>query len=173
MKRIMPDTNVYELILKNIEMEDLRIALEKRRVIFYGVDIIRKELRSISKERKETVKNKLVKLRTTLISIYDLIVQNHQYTADSKTNNLADNYFVAYSVLGGRIPKDRIISDFKIVASASIHNIDILVSEDNKTMLLPESIRAYSSVNSIHNFRNPKFIGFEEFRKLIRGVSFD
>ena len=51
--------------------------------------------------------------------------------------------------------------------------IDILVSNDNKTMSSEESEKAYKSVNEIKKFRTPDFIGFEEFKKMLRGVKFD
>lgn len=162
MKRILSDTNIYELILKEFEIEQLRKAKEKRPVIFYGVDIIRKELRSIPKGRRETVRNELVKLRNALLSIYDILVDNHVYKTDTKTSRIAEDYYIAYAVLKGKAPKDEIINDFKIVATASLHNIDILVSEDNKTMLAEKSLKAYNSVNDVHKLRSPNFIGCQK-----------
>lgn len=173
MKRILPDTNIYELILKDLQLEILRKAKEKGKVIFYGIDLIRKELRSIPKNRTEKIEDKLKKLRNILLSTYDTLIGSHQYKIDSKTKNLAENYYIAYAVLKGRTPKEKIINDFRIIASASLHDIDILVSEDNKTMLTNKSTKAYTSVNAIHKLRNPDFIGFKEFKKLIGGMKLD
>jgi hypothetical protein len=177
MKRILLDTNVYEFILKELEVEHLRKVKERRLIIFYGADIIRKELRSIPKKRKEAVKSKIVKLRSTLLSIYDLLVEKHSYKTGIATKSVADDYYIAYAVLGGKVPKDRIMSDFEIVAVASLHNIDILVSQDSKTMLSRKSIKAFSYVNAINKLKNPNFIRIEEFKrlidKLVRGVKLD
>lgn len=69
--------------------------------------------------------------------------------------------------------EEEIINDFKIVACATIHNVDVLVSNDNKTMLSTVSKRAYTSVNGIRRLITPDFIDFEGFKKILRGVNFD
>lgn len=173
MKRVLTDTNFYELMLKYLEMEKIRKVKESGVIIFYGVDIIRKELRATPKTKVEVIRNELLKLRNALLLIYDLLVGIHQYKVDSKVNQLADDYYIAYKVLKGKATKVEIINDFKIAACASIRNMDILVSDDNKTMFSVESKKAYSSVNEIKKLRTPNFIGFEEFKKILRGVKLD
>ena len=172
-KRILPDTNFYEFILKYMEIDKIRDVKESSILVFYGVDLIRKELRATPKTKAEIIRGKLLKLRNALLLTYDLLIGEHQYKIDSKINQLSDDYYIAYKVLKGKATKDEIITDFKIVACASIHNIDILVSDDNKTMLSIESKKAYKSVNEIKKLRTPDFIGFEEFKKLLRGVKLD
>ena len=173
MKRMLPDTNFYELMLKYLEIEKIRKIKENGTIIFYGADIIRKELRATPKTKTELIRDKSLKLRNTLLRVYDLLVSEHQYTIDQKEDQLSDNYYIAYKVLNGKAPKDKIIVDFKIVACASIHKIDVLVSDDNRTMLSPESKKAYASVNEINKLKTPDFIGFEEFKKYLRGVKLD
>lgn len=56
--------------------------------------------------------------------------------------------------------------NFLIVACASINELDIVVSEDNKTMLSEYAIRTYDTVNSLRSHRTPKFIHYEDFRRL-------
>lgn len=169
----MPDTNFYELMLKYLDVDKIRKVKESGLFLFYGADLIRKELRATPKTRKEFVINKFLKLRNALLLIYDLLVDKHQYKSDSKINQLAYEYYTAYKVLKGKSTEDEITADFKIVACATIHSIDILVSNDNKTMLSSESKKAYSSVNKIKKLRTPNFIGFEDFKKLLRGVKLD
>lgn len=173
MKRVLPDTNFYELMLKYLEIEKIRKIKEVGAIIFYGADIIRKELRATPKTKTEFVRDKSLKLRNTLLLVYDLLVSEHQYIIDQKVNQLSDNYYIAYKVLNGKVPKDKIIIDFKIAACASVHKIDVLVSDDDKTMLSPEAKKAYASVNEINKLKTPDFIGFEEFKKFLRGVKFD
>ena len=173
MKRILPDTNFYELMLKHLEIDKIRKVNESGIIVFYGIDLIRKELRATPKKKVEVVRNELLKIRNTLLLIYDLLIGIHQYKIDSKINQLADNYYIAYKVLKGKAQNEEILTDFRIVACASIHGIDILVSNDNKTMLSAESKKAYVSVNEINKLRTPNFISFEEFKKLLRGVKFD
>lgn len=173
MKRVLPDTNFYELMLKYLEVDKIRKIKESGTIVFYGIDIIRKELRATPKTKVELIRNGFLKLRHALLLIYDLLVSKHQYKIDSKINQIADDYYIAYKVLKGKATKEEIINDFKVVACASTHNIDILVSDDNKTMLSAESKKAYVSVNEINKLRTPNFIGFEEFKKLLRGVKLD
>lgn len=173
MKRVMPDTNFYELMLKYLEMDKIKKVKVSGTITFYGVDLIRKELRATPKTKADIVRWKLLKLRNALLLTYDLLIGEHQYKIDSKINQLANDYYIAYKVLEGKVPKDEIITDFKIVACASTHNVDILVSDDNKTMLSPESKKAYISVNDINKIRTPNFISFKEFKNLLRGVKFD
>lgn len=173
MNRVLPDTNFYELMLKYLEVEKIRMIKDNGTLIFYGIDLIRKELRATPRRKTEIVRGKLLKLRNALLLTYDLLTDNHHYKIDSSNILLADEYYIAYRVLKGIVPKNEIITDFKIVACASIHNIDILVSDDNKTMLSPESKKAYSSVNEMRKLTTPNFIDFEEFKRLLRGVKLD
>jgi hypothetical protein len=54
-----------------------------------------------------------------------------------------------------------------IVACATLHDLDIVVSEDNKTMLSEYSLKTYQTVNSIKKYKMPQFIGYDKFRRLI------
>ena len=173
MKRVLPDTNFYELMLKYLEVDKIRKVKESAIIIFYGVDLIRRELRATPKTKAEIVRGKLLKLRNALLLTYDLLIGKHQYKIDLKISQLANGYYIAYKVLKGKATEEEIINDFKVVACASIHDIDILVSDDNKTMLSPESKKAYISVNEINKIRTPNFINFEEFKNLLRGVKLD
>lgn len=173
MKRILPDTNFYELILKYLDVDKIRKIKENGSIIFYGINIIRGELRATPKAKTEFIGNEMLKLRNALLLIYDLLAGKHQYKIDSKIIQIADNYYVAYKVLKGKARREEISNDFRVVACASVHNIDILVSNDNKTMLSAESVKAYNSVNEINKLRTPNFIGFEEFKKILRGVKLD
>ena len=88
-------------------------------------------------------------------------------------SELADKYYRVYKVLDGNAIKKEIITDLIIVACASLHNLDIVVSEDNKTMLSEKTINAYKSVNTLERIRSPLFIGFKKFVSVLRGVNFD
>ena len=63
--------------------------------------------------------------------------------------------------------KEDLWKDYMIVACANVSQIDIVVSEDNRTMLSENAIKAYQLVNSMFNKRNPKFIGYLEFKRLL------
>lgn len=167
MKRILLDTNIYELILKGIEKETIYSLIEKNELVIYGNDTIRKELRDLPKEKFALVGDKIRKLRIALLSLYDLLVRK-TYPVDNNTKNLAEKYFIAYKSVGGHEAREKIINDFLIVASATLKNLDIVVSEDRKTMLSSKTLKVYDVVNNLEHRRTPNFIGFGEFEKEVR-----
>lgn len=173
MKRVMIDTNVYEFLLKYIERDILENILLQKNIVFYGSSIIRKELREISKVKKEIVDGQLKGLRNTLLNIYDLMVGRHHYQITKQMEELADKYFTVYKTFGGFATEKEIIDDFRIVACASLNSLDILVSEDTKTMLSEFALKSYESVNKIFGFKTPRFIKFNEFRNRLRGGNLD
>ena len=173
MKRIMLDTNIYEFILKYIEKDKIKDMIEKQILVIYGLNIIRRELRDIPKDKIRIGEGKIHNLRVTLLSLYDFFVGSHQYKLTNEMSELADKYYRVYKVLDGNAIKKEIITDLIIVACASLHNLDIVVSEDNKTMLSEKTINAYKSVNTLERIRSPLFIGFKKFVSVLRGVNFD
>lgn len=173
MKRVMLDTNIYENILKYLDDAYLKKLVERKHLIIYGNAIIRKELREISVPKKVTINKRLRSLRIVLLNLYDILTGNHTYEISQEMLSLAEKYFVAYRASGGIKSKKEILNDFIIVASATIHDIDIVVSEDNKTILAEEALAAYKLVNTLDLKRTPKFIGFKEFTKELRGVNLD
>ena len=88
---------------------------------------------------------------------------------DDSMFEIAENYYKSYSEFGGSKPKESIIDDFRIVACASYHMIDIVVSSDEKSMLTENAVRAYKLVNSIAKKRTPNFIDFISFKNYLRG----
>ncbi len=166
MKRVMLDTNIYGKIVENRDEMVVRKAFEqlKKPLIVYGFKVVRAELRETSKE----VKLYEIKLRTALLSIYDFVVKNHELAITSKINGTAEDYYLTYRKIGGIKSKDEILNDFKIIACAAINNLDIVYSEDNKTMLSDAALTTYSIVNGIKKIRTPKFVNYEEFIKEIK-----
>lgn len=173
MKRVLLDTNIYEFILKYLEKERIKRFIEKQILVIYGIDIIRKELRKIPSKKVGIAGGDITNIRIALLSLYDFFVGEHQYKITEDILDLADKYFVVYKTLGGFASKSDIITDLSIVACAALHDLDIVVSEDNKTMLSESAINAYKSVNSLEKIKIPKFIGFEEFKNMLRGVNLD
>ena len=142
MKRIMIDTNVYEFLLKYIERSVLEDVLFQKRLIFYGSDIIRKELREIPKSRKETIGGQLKSLRNILLSLYDFVVEKHHYKTTKQMEELADKYFIVYVVILINLSKAFIILgsflNFSIWAhncSNSITFLDFLIKYTNRKQL--------------------------------------
>ena len=163
MKRIILDTNIYGRIIEKKEEEKIKKLIEKRRdIILYGFDVVRKELRDVPKE----VRVERRRLRLVLLALYDGLVRTHIYFTTSPIKQLTNEYYKVYKELGGKRSEKEMLNDFLIVACASIHELDIVVSEDNKTMLSDEAKKSYKIANSLRGYKMPDFIGYGEFRRL-------
>ncbi|MEK6888034.1 MAG: PIN domain-containing protein [Candidatus Aenigmatarchaeota archaeon] len=164
MKRVILDTNIFGEIVDSKEVEEIKQLAERHKdIVIYGFDIIRKELRNITKDVR--TEGKLVRLM--LLGLYDKLVRFHAYFATAAISQLADEYYEVYQELGGKRSKKEMMNDFLIVACASIHELDIVVSNDTKTMRSDIALKSYEIVNKLKKYRMPGFIGYESFRRLI------
>lgn len=164
MKRVILDTNIYGKIIEKREVDFILSNLQKGSIIIYGSDVIRKELRDTSKEKIMLEQNKKIKIRLLLLNIYDFIIKNHQLKTTDSVKELAEAYYAAYKKFGGIKIKEEILNDFIIVSTAAVNNLDVVYSEDNKTMLSKEAINCYELVNEIKKLKMPKFKSYEEFK---------
>ena len=163
MKRIILDTNIYGEIAKEANPSNfLEKITSQKEFIFYGIrEIIRAEV-------KNTPKNIMLSgrsLRMLLLSIYDLIVKEHELKLDEEIRFLAERYYDAYREFGGSKSKESVITDFQIVACASAKGMDILVSNDNSTMLTENAVRAYNLINKTRNIKMPDFTDYLNFKR--------
>ncbi len=166
MKRVLLDTNIYGEMVQDMEVDTVvDLIIRKRYFIIYGSSIVRKELRDTSKnELLDGSKN----LRISLIGLYRKLTENHELEITREMIEIAENYYKAYREFGGSKSKESIIDDFVIVACASVKNLDIVVSEDDSSMLRENAIRAYQLVNRIIKKETPSFIGYEEFKAQLK-----
>ena len=155
--RAMFDTNTYEVLYEK-DLPQLLELVESNFLIVYGCKVIRDELREIPKSL--TVEGK--SYRQTLLAIYDQITKNHSYPLESLSETLAEEYWQAYK---GGVAKRKMIPDFLIVAIATIHRLDIIVSEDERTMKSRPAIAAYKRVNGQKELQTPRFIRIEELAR--------
>ena len=167
MKRLLLDTNIYGLLAGDPEASFLieLYELKKEHFLVYGFSLIRKELRETSKNKTFLGKN----LRVALLNLYDRITRNHVLLVETNLLlGIAENYFTAYRILGGNFSRNELIKDFIIVACASKKGVDIVVSQDNATMLSDLALRAYIIVNTNLQLKNPDFLDYNEFKALLR-----
>ncbi|MEK6887717.1 MAG: hypothetical protein AABX14_02100 [Candidatus Aenigmatarchaeota archaeon] len=166
MKRVILDTNIYGFILEKDDPDTIEELISKSDIIIYGLRVIRKELRDAPK--KSTIydrSRKVVRnLRNSLLALYDTVAKK-EYGISGKMKTLAGEYYTAYREVGGKEKWEELENDFIIIACASIYNLDIVVSNDNETMLSGEAMKAYRIVNALRKFRVPEFIGYSEFRR--------
>src|SRR3989344_7237442 len=163
MKRTMFDTSVYGELVKEPEVVPLIAKHIPSDFVIYGTPIIREEIRALSKEAMLDGKNK----RILLLRIYDSFVKkdNHSLQITDIIEIIAHDYFVEYKKSGGSLALKEIINDFRIVACAAVHHLDIVVSEDKKSLLSSNSINAFNIVNRKNQLQNPEFISFKRFKE--------
>ena len=171
MKKVLLDTNVYEFILKYLKRKEVE-QLTKIFIV-YGHEVVRKELRAIGKEKRIPWGVTGRSLRVALLTLYDFMTEKHQYRLTRDAVVLAEKYYVAYRSFGGSKDQHELLNDLMIVACASLKGLDVVVSEDKKTMLAHEEQKAYELANSLENLRTPDFIGFEELQRKLGGVKLD
>ncbi|MBI2173526.1 MAG: hypothetical protein HYT73_04975 [Candidatus Aenigmarchaeota archaeon] len=165
MKRVLFDANIYGEIVIDPDIDTIKEKIKNFGTI-YGFRVIRNKMRKTSKSKY--VGNK--ELRILLLNLYDDITRGREFDATEEMSQIAQSYYKAYREFGGSKSLVDIIEDFIIIACASVHEIDIVVSDDEKSMLTENAVRAYALVNSIVKKRTPNFIDYEEFkRRLFRG----
>ncbi len=166
MLRVIFDTNIYGLIIKEDDAAELeRKIIAEKEFIVYSYGPIREELRAIPKISKLSKKTRIV-----LLSLYDRITGNHFLENAIKITNLAKKYYDFYRNAGGIYGWDTSIRiDFMIVACASFHGLDIIYSEDSKTLVGKHALKAYKHINLKENLRTPEFLKYADLLKKFRG----
>ncbi len=164
MKRIILDTNIYGELIFDKEYTNLKDAIPKKLTV-YGFRVIRDELRDIPKKIKVEGSN----FRIAILHIYDEITQDRSFPMTEEMQDLAELYFSSYKDFGGVQSRDHIKDDFLIVACASIKGMDIVASEDNKTLLSENAQKAYKLMNASQKLKTPEFIGYLEFKRWLIG----
>jgi len=160
-KRVLLDTNIYGELVIDRDFENIIKKLKNSNYVkIYGSKIIRDELRNVPKNL--SINNK--SLRLLLLMVYDLI-SKETYPLNKEVYNLAEQYYLTYRSFGGIKTKKSIIKDFLIIACATLNNLDIVVSGDEKTMLSEISIKSYNLINNILKKKTANFIDYEKFKR--------
>lgn len=157
--RAILDTNVYGILLASKPYLIPKIS-NSERLIIYGFEVIRKELRAIPKTEILYDEN----FRMEALKLYDSIVKNHNLEANGLIAKLATNYAESYN---GGISKEKLQKDFLIVAAATIHRLDIIVSADQHSMQSAPARRAYTEINEKYQLPSPKFYSMTNLEKLL------
>ncbi|MBI5001983.1 hypothetical protein HZC31_01210 [Candidatus Woesearchaeota archaeon] len=168
-KRILLDTNVYGKLVEDTFIFPLLLDQKTcNNLVVYGTDVIRKELRAISKKATD---KKGQKIRLYTLYVYDNLITkaNHTLRVNNFIECLAQLYMNGYKIRGGGVGEAEIKNDFLIVACATLHNLDIVISDDKRTMLSTAALAAYKWVNQKQGFQNPNYMHYITFRdKLLK-----
>lgn len=166
MLRVLFDTNIYGKLLEEPDAEEIeRRIKEEKDFVVYNFPLIRMEIRNIPKVTKASRKARIL-----LLEMYDKITDRHYLKNSIEIANLAKKYFDHYRNLGGTYGwGTNIRIDFTIVACASFYGLDIVYSDDQRTMLGKTATKAYQHININENLRTPNFLKYkdllEKFRK--------
>lgn len=166
MKRVLLDTNVYGVLILERKTAMELLGLIPAEIIIYGSEVIRAELREVSKREKVEDRSK----RLLLLNLYDSLTQKEDrtYRTTPPIEILALQYFDDYFKNKGKKTYEEIRKDFLIIATASIHGLDIVASNDTKTMLSGEAKKAYENVNEKNQLHIPELLNYEEFKSMLR-----
>ena len=166
MKKIIFDTSVYGELIKDIEIADIIAKHIPKEFVIYGNKIIRDELRDTSKKIKIGNKSK----RILLLGLYDSFVRkdHHNLKYNKLIETLAQDYFNEYKKQKGGFSSKSINNDFIIIATATIYQMDIVVSKDKKSMLGDKAIKSYEIINKSYGLKDPKFELYNSFKNKIK-----
>ena len=170
MKRVIFDTSIYGRIIENGELSFVSDNMAEI-LVNYGSVIVKRELKSYEGKRVVLHEGKVRKFRALLLEAYDALVKT-TYEVDEKTDRLAEEYFVAYEKLGGKKLRNEIINDFLIIATAAIHELEIVYTEEKegtvRTMRSPEALKAYEIINELNRLKSSLFRSYRELRASLK-----
>ena len=154
--RVVPDTTIFGFLLNEKNISEILIKIKEDKYFkVVGLNIVRQEIKKVKKWKLKETKSKI-------LNIYESMIDTEK-NINSKVNSLAKKYYSKYLDLGGKKDFEDLKTDLEIVAYASIHNIDIIISGDREThnTTHPKGAifqTAYSEVNATDtNFRTPNF----------------
>ena len=153
--RVILDTNIYGLLASEKNIFELSEGILKdQSFVIYGCHTIRKELRKKLPNHS----------RIVLLKLYDTLTKERNLPEKEEAKRLADEYYaVAKKILREKIKNWEILeNDFTIVAVASLNNLDILFTNDQKTIINSEEI--FKQVNLRKKLRTPTFYRYEYLR---------
>jgi len=165
MKRIIFDTSVYGELIKEANIANAIIELVPAKYVIYGTKIIRNELRDIAKEARIEGMSK----RNLLLQLYDSFVRqdHHDLDATALIEIIASEFYKKYRANGGSKSLQEMINDLRIVACASFYSLDIVVPNDEKSMLSEHALPAYTAVCKEFSLHVPVFIPYRKFKETI------
>lgn len=168
MRKILLDTNIYGLIIERNAREEFQELIKNASVIIYGCSVVRKELRDVPKKEYLNLGEEIKNLRIALLNFYDGITNGKEIKIDQKTEDLANKYLRYFSEITGKTMLNHLKNDFLLVACASIHQLNLIVSEDHRTLLSGDAVRTYNNINVTNKISMPGLFTYEELKRMLR-----
>lgn len=157
------DTNIYGLLAKEPHIEKITEQIvHDPNFVIYGFPMVRKELRDIPKSER------LGKLsaRNLILSLYDKLTKSRYLYDSLEIQRLAMKFYNSYRNFGGiRSWQDTNIDvDFTIVACASIYKLDLVISDDSKTLLSKPALKSYRHICVKEALWQPNFWKYSDLK---------
>ena len=162
MSKVIFDTNIYGLLLKEKNSAEIEKKIkEDKNFIVYSYQPIRQEIRAIPKVTKLSKKARIL-----LLEMYDRITAGHFLENSIQINKLALKFYNSYRTFGGirNWKETNIDVDFTIVACATLYKLDIVVSDDSKTMFSKPAVKAFKHVTMKEGLWNPNFWKYSDLK---------
>jgi len=153
---ILLDTNVYGKFVENEDNEAIAKKIEEMRkegrIVIPNFKIIRDEIRNAK--------------ATKILEAYDNLASNNMQHSNKQIENLADLYFKKYKEKGGIQKKTQnFMNDLRIIAFATLKNINVICSEDKKAFHTKLARDTYDEVNLKFVYRTPVFHTIKDLKK--------
>lgn len=167
MLRIIFDTNIYGLLIKEKDLPRLESQITRNKdLLVYNYRPIRNEIRDIPKKDKLSRQT-----RNLLLCLYDRITQGRFLTDSIQITSLARKYYDCYKNFGGGYGWNTSFKvDLMVVACASFYGLDIVYSADKKSLLSKSALKAYKHINLRESKRTPNFLLYEDLLNKLRGL---
>lgn len=157
------DTNIFGLLVKELNIEQIgdQITSDKDFII-YGFPLIRKELRDTPKSEKLG----RFSTRNLILNLYDKLTKGRYLHDSLEIHQLAMKFYNTYRAFGGiRSWHDTNIDvDFTIVACASKYKLDLVVSDDSKTLMSKPALKSYKHICIKEALWQPNFWKYSDLK---------
>jgi len=161
MLRVIFDTNIYGLIAEDEKGTAIAEKIfNDKEFIVYGFQIIRKELRDTPKGEKLGKLNK----RNYLLHLYDELTKGRYLNDSIQINKLALKFYNSFRQFGGIKTWQDIKNDFTIVACAHFYKLELIISDDSRTLLSKPALKAFKHISIKEGLWSPSFWKYSELR---------
>ena len=164
MLRVIFDTNIYGKLIEEERVNEIREKIrEDKEFVIYGFQPVRKELRDTPK----TSRLGRLSTRNLLLNVYDELTKGRYLQDSIQIHRLAMKFYNSYRVFGGikNWQKSNINVDFTIVACASFYRLDLVISDDQKTLLSKPALKAYKHICMKENMWHPNFWKYSDLKE--------
>jgi predicted nucleic acid-binding protein len=154
--RVIFDTNIYGFLVKEKTIGEIEPKIvHNDNLLVYGCSVVRKEIRKTGQGQA----------RNALLMLYDHITKERKVDVSTETEKLAEEYYQEAKSLGRIQSLSDLWDDLLIVAAASLNDMDIVFTGDEKTMRNDTNVKAYGIVNIRRGLRSPTFYSYEMLKR--------